>query len=262
MKELLTETKECSACKTEKSFESFYKRPTGACYPICKACHTIKSKAWAAKNPEKCRSSQHKYNQKFKKEQISRTEKACTSCGQIKSLDQFWGRSSKCKICRTAQCKKWATENRDKTRAYSRNYMASNPERRRINMAEYRAAHRGITNEMVYKYRKNNPSKIKKTRLKSALKRRYGLTLEQFESMMHKQNGKCAACGDTLEENDFKCVDHCHHTGVVRGILCQACNWAEGHLKTPARAFALYKYMNDNELFYYGRDTQTDYRVA
>jgi len=46
--------------------------------------------------------------------------------------------------------------------------------------------------------------------------------------------------------------DHCYNTKVVRGILCTACNLAEGYLKTPERARRLLAYMEKNELFYYG----------
>ena len=54
----------------------------------------------------------------------------------------------------------------------------------------------------------------------NALQCKYGLTLEQFNKFVVKQNGKCMLCG-------FKkklCVDHCHKTGVVRGLLCKGCN--------------------------------------
>ncbi len=57
------------------------------------------------------------------------------------------------------------------------------------------------------------------------LKSRYGLTREQFKSMQEKQDGKCAIC---LRPTERLCVDHCHTTKQVRGLLCGHCNSAIG----------------------------------
>lgn len=63
------------------------------------------------------------------------------------------------------------------------------------------------------------------------LKTRYGITLEEYHSMLINQNGKCAIC-DRLDSgkkaNNAFCVDHCHKTGKVRGLLCMPCNRSLG----------------------------------
>jgi Recombination endonuclease VII len=41
-----------------------------------------------------------------------------------------------------------------------------------------------------------------------------------FDKMFHEQSGRCAICGDTSNLS----VDHCHSSGVVRGLLCKKCN--------------------------------------
>lgn len=56
---------------------------------------------------------------------------------------------------------------------------------------------------------------------KWAIKTRYGLTPAQVEAMREKQNGKCALCDKTPRKFH---IDHCHRTGVIRGLLCHACN--------------------------------------
>ena len=38
-----------------------------------------------------------------------------------------------------------------------------------------------------------------------------------------KQNNKCLICETDLN-NVRKCVDHCHKTNKVRGVLCNSCN--------------------------------------
>lgn len=66
-----------------------------------------------------------------------------------------------------------------------------------------------------------------------ALKTAYGLTLEGFTLLLQSQGGKCAICGQspTGKRKDAFHVDHCHKTGIVRGILCPACNHGIGKFK-------------------------------
>jgi hypothetical protein len=68
----------------------------------------------------------------------------------------------------------------------------------------------------------------KKQRLK-----RYGLTLDEWNDMRVNQSFKCKICGthETDCQQETLCVDHCHTTGKVRGLLCHTCNRAIGLLK-------------------------------
>lgn len=65
------------------------------------------------------------------------------------------------------------------------------------------------------------------------LSSRYGISLEDYERLLTKQNGKCAVCDTTTPNGgkQFFCVDHCHITGAVRGLLCHSCNVGLGYLK-------------------------------
>jgi predicted metal-binding protein len=60
---------------------------------------------------------------------------------------------------------------------------------------------------------------------RNALKRRYGMSVEQYESMLELQQGVCAICS----RRDAVVVDHDHRTGKVRALLCQGCNSALGN---------------------------------
>jgi hypothetical protein len=73
--------------------------------------------------------------------------------------------------------------------------------------------------------------------------RKYGLTSEAYKSIFVKQNKKCAICKMKLKKGKKTCIDHCHNTNEVRGILCWNCNVGLGHLKhnpTWLRQAALY----------------------
>lgn len=71
--------------------------------------------------------------------------------------------------------------------------------------------------------RKNNEDPVALRRY--YVKSRYGITVEESEKMLADQDGKCAICDAQLSYADqTACIDHCHATGRVRGILCQHCN--------------------------------------
>lgn len=59
------------------------------------------------------------------------------------------------------------------------------------------------------------------------LEKRYGLTKEAFLQLYESQAGGCAICGAP----HALCVDHCHSTGVVRGLLCDSCNNGLGRFR-------------------------------
>lgn len=62
------------------------------------------------------------------------------------------------------------------------------------------------------------------------LKRRYGITAEQFDAMAAAQGGLCLLC----RARPPKHVDHDHLTGKVRGLLCSGCNQGLGNFKDDA----------------------------
>jgi len=50
--------------------------------------------------------------------------------------------------------------------------------------------------------------------------------------MLGHQRGVCAICGRAgSPERGILDVDHCHDTGVVRGLLCTLCNRGLGQFK-------------------------------
>lgn len=60
------------------------------------------------------------------------------------------------------------------------------------------------------------------------LRYKYGIGAKEYEALRKAQGGQCALCG---VEPEVLCVDHCHATGEVRGLLCTPCNTGIGHLR-------------------------------
>lgn len=67
----------------------------------------------------------------------------------------------------------------------------------------------------------------------------YGLTEPEYWALYEAQNGKCYICGRFRAKDRKKLsVDHCHATGLIRGLLCQQCNRdVLGHFRDDISAF-------------------------
>lgn len=52
---------------------------------------------------------------------------------------------------------------------------------------------------------------------------KYGLTLDQYDSMLMSQRNRCAICHRPPAARPLE-IDHDHRTGRVRGLLCWYCN--------------------------------------
>lgn len=89
----------------------------------------------------------------------------------------------------------------------------------------------------MQRWRKNNPDRTKVNSRNSDYRKTFGIDIEQFESLLDKQNGRCAVCGDTETRlgNGGSVrrlsIDHCHSTGKIRGLLCYRCNSVLGYCK-------------------------------
>jgi hypothetical protein len=68
------------------------------------------------------------------------------------------------------------------------------------------------------------------TRRQHDLKRKYGISPDEYKALLHQQNGECLICGSTGGSRRLA-VDHCHSTGLVRGLLCTSCNQGLGFFK-------------------------------
>ena len=104
--------------------------------------------------------------------------------------------------------------------------------------------------DRVKRWREQNPEKYlakqreyqgspqkKRADRRSYLKRKYGISIEQFEMMLEEQCGVCAICGKPRPEERTLHIDHDHKTGEIRGLLCFRCNNALGDFEEEYELF-------------------------
>lgn len=72
--------------------------------------------------------------------------------------------------------------------------------------------------------KRRNPEAVKNT----VLKRSYGITLDEREAKLARQDYRCAICKERLDDPH---VDHDHETQQVRDLLCRTCNLAVGYVQ-------------------------------
>lgn len=135
--------------------------------------------------------------------------KTCPKCREVKPLSEFHVRknrggqpASRCKPCCVAAQREWRGKQAD--------------------------------------YDKRRYQAVKVETRERHLVRKYGVTLADYDAMLERQGGKCAICQTTPETQRYAVfhVDHCHATGVVRGLLCRGCNNVLGVINDDPEALA------------------------
>jgi hypothetical protein len=152
--------------------------------------------------------------------------KTCTKCKIEKDEKEFYkdnknkdGLRYTCKLCDIHSSVTWAFNNKEKSNQNSRNRRKRNP---------------NLYKEIQRKWLKNNPEKNKIIQRKSTLKRKYNISLEEYDNLLKLQNNVCATCGEP-ETRRYKgvilplVVDHNHTTGAIRELLCCKCNLIIGN---------------------------------
>ncbi len=118
-----------------------------------------------------------------------------------------------CILCNVSKDLKEFSKRKDKGRSYD----YGNP-------SGYSSHCKPCTNERIKDYHlkqvEKNPNYFTEKRLG-----KFGLTLEEWNKLFLEQNGCCKICN--VHSSSLKrrlCVDHCHKTGKIRGLLCDSCN--------------------------------------
>lgn len=79
--------------------------------------------------------------------------------------------------------------------------------------------------------------RIRDVRRDSALRHKYGLSLDEYLTLLAIQGNRCGGCErpiragwQDVSRGVIACVDHCHGTKQIRGLLCGNCNTGIGLL--------------------------------
>lgn len=124
--------------------------------------------------------------------------------------------------------KKWYEKNKERVKVRAKKYREENKDNIKERRKSRTAKQVKKTKKYQKEYRKINPSKFKY----GTLKFNYGITKEEYDSMLVNQDYKCAICKiDRCTTGRSMSVDHCHKTNKIRGLLCHKCNLGLGHFK-------------------------------
>lgn len=194
----------CRDCGVTKDISEFYRSPRRKCghEPNCKLCRD-------GRKYETRRKRRVEYGLKIKFPTLANRLlmedgfRYCPKCKNAKELWEFYKVNNRnhystyCKTCQSEFNKEVnaKSEVRDKR-------LRKNKER---------------SKEQIEKY------------VDSDLKRKYGISLDDYNRMLLNQDFKCDICALNTKDNAQRfCVDHDHKTGKVRGLLCSQCNFLLG----------------------------------
>lgn len=197
-----TLTQSCSHCREVKSLDDFHKAKGGrnGRHRQCKDCRSDLGKAERLERGTKQAERMRLFGMGLQK---------CSICNEVLKLDSFY-RYSKSTTGRKGQCIECYT---------------------RVG-GEYRRDPRvrKLISERRSKFKRENPEEAYRRQRKYAFKKKYGITLDDYDAMLGQQEGRCAICFTLPMPDSPLYVDHCHDTGQVRGLLCQGCNSGIGQL--------------------------------
>lgn len=142
--------------------------------------------------------------------------KLCPKCKLDKPLQEFYrhkrqasGRTCWCKVC---------------MREYGTAYYEREKVRIQKQHRKYYRKNKVAMKRTSATWRKKNPGKIKDITRRHL----FGMEPSEYQALLTLQKGCCALCLDKLQVPN---VDHCHNTGVTRGLLCRGCNLGLGNFK-------------------------------
>ena len=127
-----------------------------------------------------------------------------------------------------AQHRSYYEKNKEKVKARVRKYYAENKEKIKNKQNEKRRKEHPPKEVII-----RTPEEEKEFRRDKDLKKKFGITLKDYNKMRFEQDGCCYICG--RHEDEFPLhqlyVDHDHKTSRVRKLICNNCNSILGHAR-------------------------------
>lgn len=135
-------------------------------------------------------------------------ERRCADCKIIKPLSDFYFRKTSGRTVPYSYCRDCT---RDRTRRYKNSHPDSVKASQRRSYLKQKEKPRDYSRGWEYKIRT-----------------KYGIDAAEYERLFIESGGVCAICGGD-NDGERLCVDHCHDTGTIRGLLCKKCNMGLGN---------------------------------
>jgi len=209
----------CKKCNIDKELNCFQKANNKLGYESsCKDCRS--KRKYELRRKKRIENGLNVHMSTIEaKELLKQHKKYCPKCKKVKDLDEFSTMKVRGKIA--SHCREC---NREMLNEY---YDTENG--KKIKKQQY------VRNKTTYK--------------NSTLKRKFGISLDEYNQILIKQGGGCAICGKTEKENKkMLAVDHCHETNKNRSLLCSSCNICIGFIeKNKLDIDAIKNYLTNNK---------------
>lgn len=256
-----TTTKVCSQCQIEKPLTEFYKdkRSKSGFVAVCIECTKANYKKRYIPKPPKT---------KQEKRHIAVSEKICTVCGELKSIDSFSklksaqdGHQFRCKKCQSDYNKKYSERfphkkheyyivNKDRMRDKERAYRAENKEWYIEYQSKYRYENKDRIARLYKEWKSKNKEKVLATNHKYRARKRElecDYNSQDLVDLFEWQHGLCFWCDCILvypfSSRHINRKTHLDHIvplsrngkNILENVVwaCQSCNLSKHNKIVP-----------------------------
>jgi hypothetical protein len=129
-----------------------------------------------------------------------------------------------CKPCMSHQAQQWSKNHPAHKKATDKRYHQKHRTRLILRQKEYYKNNREKCLLTIKARHKRYPW------IYQARQRKNVIDPKLYTKLLRSQNGVCAICHGHANELTLV-IDHCHFTGIKRGLLCSECNKGIGFLK-------------------------------
>jgi hypothetical protein len=143
------------------------------------------------------------------------------------NIEKFKDKANRniCGLCRYEKKKIYTERNKEIIKKKNQEYSKKTRSRAKAWLEEDRKMNPERYRNYAAKYHELNAE------IRTTIKiiKKYGLSLEEYKKMVNDCDNRCSICKD-YEKSLFQgkirrlCLDHCHETGKIRGLVCFSCN--------------------------------------
>ncbi len=189
-------------------------------------------------------------------------QKICSECKELKETSYFSknkvmldGLQNTCKLCQKLADSKKGKVSKEYAEDFIKDLVSNNKtftcsccfKEKTADSFYFQRVHGNV---------KVNISKCKLCQSEYQATKTFGIDNVSYDALLNKQNNKCAICGidhniykNTSHRNKRFAIDHCHSTGIIRGLLCCKCNRGLGYFKdSEENLLKAAKYLKGNDM--------------